>query len=173
MKRRNKIIIFVVLLVALIGVGVGLYFNLNQGPIVGHIEFGNKYFLSEIRPTKRFEGATMNSGSYFQINHDRQTGNLHLVGLTGDTDTISFIVTSYKEGVQHTTIEFEYIVYDGNDTKIHRLQAISTNTEIRIKAVEPHGIQTVISQNPEDIDYLDYSVTILVFRKGVTEWNVA
>ena len=166
-RKTTKIIFLVVILIAVIGTGIGVYAYSHSGPIVGKIDFGTSYYLSEIRPTERFKGATMNSGSYFQINLDRQTGNLYLAGLEASDSPIPFIVTSYKEGVKSTIIDFEYIIGAGNDTQIQRLQAVSTNTEIRIKTVETHGVQDVITQNPTDIDSLEYSVTILVFRKEV------
>ena len=82
--------------------------------------------------------------------------------LKATTSPIPLTITSYKEGTKHTTIEFEYLLNNGEDTKIQRLIAISTNTEIRIKAVESHGVN-VIQQKESDVSSLDYSVTILVF----------
>lgn len=167
MSRKTTKIIFALIIVAvIIGGGIGVYFYNQKGPIVGRIEFGKKYYLSEIRQTERFAGATMDRSSYFLINYDdNRTGKLYLAGLEATSAAIPFIVTSYKEGVKETVIEFEFIIGNGNDTKIQYMKATSTNNEIRIKAVEKHGVKNIISQNPDDLDYLDYLVTILVFRK--------
>lgn len=165
-RKTSKIILALVIVAVMIGAGIGVYFYNQKGPIVGRIEFGTKYYLSEIRETERFAGAKMNRNSYFLINYeDHTTGKLYLAGLEATTTAIPFIVTSYKEGVKGTVIEFEFIIGNGNDTKIQYMKATSTNDEIRIKAVEKHGIKNIISENPKDLKYLDYSVTIFVFRK--------
>ncbi len=178
-RKVSKLIIVLVVVAIIAGVGVGLYFHYNQGPIIGRIQFGQKYYLTEIRDTERFAGATISRDSYFQINPDKQTGKLCLVGLTATTTTnhdgttttaaIPFIVTNYKEGVKNTVIDFEYIIDNGEKTQIQHLQAISNNSEIRIKAVEPHNVQ-VIQQNPDkNLTELNYAVTILVFAAKEAE----
>lgn len=166
MSRKTTNIIFcLIILAAIAGVGIGVYVFHNHGQVVGRIEFGTKYYLTEIRPTERFAGATMDQNSYFQINHNQKTGKLYLAGLTATSAPISFIVTDYQEGTKATTIEFEYIIGTGDKTKIQHLQAISTQTEIRIKAIESHDVQNIITENPETVKSLDYLVTILVFSK--------
>lgn len=172
-RKTTKLIIVVVVLVALIGGGIGLYFALNQGPIVGHIEYDVEYHLVDIRPTERFDGAKMNRASYFKINYGGKTGELKLVGLNANSALIPLIITNYKEGIKQTVIDFEYIINQGEKTEIQHLQAISTNSEIRIQAVEKHGVG-IIQQNPDEIDYLEYKVTIMVFRRQeVTKWFAA
>lgn len=161
--KVTKFIIFIVLLLVLIGSGVGLYFYLNQGPIVGSIQYGAYYHLTSIRPTDRFAGATMSHDSYFRIKTGGKTGELYLKDLTATSGApIPFVVTNYKEGHQHTVIEFEYIINEGEKTKIQHLTAISTKNEIRIKTVETHQAN-VIQQNANAINSLEYEVTILVF----------
>lgn len=168
-RRTIKIIIGAVVLIALIGAGVAIYFfTANSGPIVGHVKYGECYYLTEMRDTERFAGAQMNHASYFRIKNGGKTGELYLKGLTatttGDvTAPIPLIITSYKEGPKQTVIEFEYIIGNGENTKIEHLTAISTDSEIRIKTVESHGVD-VIEQKSNKIDSLDYAVTILVFK---------
>ena len=168
MKRRtiNIIIVFIVLLV-LIGTGIGIYFVMQQGPAVGSVEGGKRYYLSEIHPTDLFKGAQFNSESYFQIKKDRKTGEIYLK-IDDSTTPIPFIITKYKETNKDTIIEFEYVRYagdDGEETHIQRLTAISTKDEIRIKNVESHDIR-VIQQDPTQIDKLEYTVTVLVFKSN-------
>lgn len=153
------------ILAALIGVGVGLYFHYNQGPIVGRIVFGEEYHLQDIRPTERFDGATMNSASFFQINRNKKTGILNLEGLKATSAPIPFIVTSYKEGAKQTVIEIEYLIDNGEETQLQRLQAISDNTGIRIKAVEPHQVQVIQQNADKGLNSLEYEVTIMFFAK--------
>ncbi len=170
MNRKVIRIILICTIIATIIVGGFLvYFFANKGDIVGRIDFGTKYYLSEIRETERFAGATANPTSYFEIKHDQKTGNLYLAGLTATNKAIPFIVTSYKEGTKETTIQFEYILNQGDDTIIERLTAVSTKDCIYIKSKERHGIQDVITQNPSDIKELTYEVIILIFNKEVTK----
>lgn len=164
-RKTTKIIFACIVLIVLTAVGFFAYFKLNEGPIIGRIDYGNKYHLVEIRPTEHFAGATMDNTSYFQINRDKKTGTLYLKGLTATAAPIEFIITQYKESPKHTTIDFEYIIPNGEDTCIQHLQAISTEKSITIKSVESHSIQDVIQQNPEKIEKLEYKVTILVFGK--------
>ena len=164
-RRTTKIIFIFVIIAIIIAAGLGIYFFHNRGPIVGKISFGTKYYLTELRPTNRFAGATMSADSYFEINRDKQTGNLYLVGLTASSTPIPFIVTSYKESNKETIIEFEYILNNGEDTTIQRLRAISDDQRICIRAVETHGVQSIISQDPDKTDSLDYNVDILIFTK--------
>ena len=166
-RKITKIIIISVAIIAVAILGIGLYKKFNQGPIVGRIEFGAKYVLTSIRPTERFAGAEYDSASYFKIDENKQTGTLYLKGLTATPAPIPFIVTSYQEGTKETVIEFEYIIGNGEDTVIEKLRAISTRNKIVIKTVEPHGIQDVITQNPGEIDKLEYNVTILEFSREV------
>ncbi len=158
------------ILAALIGVGVGLYFHYNQGPIVGRIVFGEEYHLQDIRPTERFDGATMNSASFFQINRNKKTGILNLEGLKATSAPIPFIVTSYKEGAKQTVIEIEYLIDNGEETQLQRLQAISDNTGIRIKAVEPHQVQVIQQNADKGLNSLEYEVTIMFFAKPEAAW---
>lgn len=172
-KRITKIIILSLILIVAIGTAIGVYILSTRGPIIGRIEFGTRYTLKEIRTTDRFAGATMSTDSYFVINTNKKTGSLYLKDLTattsgGITTPISFIVTNYKETTSGTIIDFEYIISNGNDTIIQSLQAISNNTEIRIKTVESHEVSNIIAQNPHKVnpvDPLEYEVTILVFSK--------
>ncbi|MCM1403992.1 MAG: hypothetical protein NC133_00580 [Prevotella sp.] len=164
-RKVTKSIICVVILAAIIGVGVGVYLHYNQGPIVGKIVYGQKYYLQDIRPTERFAGATMNSASYFEINYDKKTGKLYLAGLEATTAPIPFIVTNYKEGVKQTTIEFEYLIDQGEETQLQHLQAVSDDSGIRIKAVESHGVEVIQQNVDKDLQSLDYEVTILFFAK--------
>ncbi len=158
-----KIIITLVILTALIGTGIGLYiYYNNQGPIVGSVQCGAYYHLTSIRPTERFAGATMSHDSYFRIKAGGKTGELYLKDLTATNAPIPFIVTNYKESHRQTVIDFEYIIKDGENTKIQHLTAISTRNEIRIKTVESHQAN-VIQQNSNEINSLEYEVTILVF----------
>ena len=168
MSRRTTKIIFVFVIIAIIiAAGLGIYFFHSRGPIVGKISFGTKYILTELRTTERFAGATISEeeDGYFEINHDKQTGNLYLVGLTASSTPIPFIVTSYKESNKETVIEFEYILNNGEDTTIQRLRAISDDQRICIRAVETHGVQSIISQDPDKTESLDYNVDILIFTK--------
>ena len=174
MTKRNitKLIICIAIIAVLIGAGVGVYFYYNNhGKIVGHIQNGEYYHLTEIRPTERFKGAQMDNTSYFRIKNDGKTGELYLVGLEATAAPIPFIVTNYKEGTKQTVIEFEYLLDNGEDTTIQHLTAISNNDEIRINAIESHRVE-IIHQNHNDQDAtaLEYEVTILVFKlnSGVT-----
>ena len=65
-RKIIKIIFISVVAIVIIGIGIGLYIKSSQGPIVGKIEFGTEYYLTEIRPTERFAGATIDSSSYFK-----------------------------------------------------------------------------------------------------------
>ena len=164
-RKVVKITILVVVLVALVGGAIGLYLHFHKGPIVGRIQFGAKYNLVEINPTELFAGAEMSSESYFEINANKQTGRLYLKGLTATNSApLSFIVTKYKEGIKETVIEFEFIIDNGEKTKIQRLKAISTNKEIRIKDNIDHAV-SIIEQNPNDITSLKYTSTLLVFQR--------
>ena len=170
-RKTTKIIICLVVLAAIIGTGIGFYLY-NHHNATDHIDLGTPYYLKDIRPTERFAGAEINQTSYFQINRNKRTGTLYLAGLkattdasTGRTAAVPFIVTRYQNDVKQTTIEFEYIIDAGDKTQIQRLKAVCKKGEIRISTVESHGIQDVITQNPENIKHLDYMVTILVFTK--------
>ena len=155
----------------MIAVAAVFYFKTSEGPVIGRIKFGHEYHLSEIRPTERFAGATMDQASYFKINEDEKTGELYLKGLTATTAPIRFIVIDYQEGAKETTIIFEYIIDAGEKTTIQTLKAISTTDCITIKTVESHSIQYIIQENPDETDELDYNVTIMVFNKEATKWN--
>ena len=163
-RRIIKIVICLVVLAALVGAGVGVYLHYHKGDIVGKIQYGEYYHLKEMRATERFKGATMSSSSYFRIKNDGKTGELYLVGLEASTTPIPLIITNYKEGIKQTVIEFEYLLNNGEDTEIQHLIAISTDDEIRINTVESHAVEIIHqNHNDDDIDSLDYSVTILVF----------
>ncbi|MBO4726063.1 MAG: hypothetical protein J5598_00490 [Clostridia bacterium] len=164
-RKVIKIVICLAIIVVLIGTGFGVYFYHNRGGIVGHVQYGEYYYLTEMRPTARFKGAQMNSSSYFRIKNDGKTGELYLAGLEATTTPIPFIVTNYKEGVKQTIIEFEYLLANGEDTEIQHLTAISTNDGIRINAIESHAVEIVHqNHNNKDAKSLEYSVTILVFK---------
>lgn len=166
MSRKTTKIIFVCVAVVVLAVaGILLYNKLNEGPIIGRIEYGIKYHLTEIRPTDRFAGATMDNASYFQVNRDKKTGTLYLKDLDATSAPIEFIVTDYKESTKHTIINFEFIIPAGEDTAIQHLQAISTKNFITIKTVEAHAVQDIIKENPEKVEKLEYSVPILIFGK--------
>lgn len=168
-RKAIKIILICVLIATIIAGGFVVYFLVNKGKVVGKIEFGTKYYLSEIRETERFEGATVNKSSYFEIKHDKKTGNLYLAGFTATDKPIAFIVTSYKEGPKETVIEFEYIINKGDETIIEHLKAVSTEECIYIKSNERHSVQDIITQNPTDIKELTYEVIILIFNKEVAK----
>ena len=164
-RKVTKIIIILVVLAAIIAACIGVYFYFNQGTVEGRIQYGTRYHLTSIRPTERFAGATLSHDSYFCINtgkNEGHTGQLYLKGLNATDAPIPLIITNYKEGSKQTIIEFEYILDNGEDTKIQHLTAISTKNEIRIKAVESHNVN-VIQQKYNDIKSLEYEVTILVF----------
>lgn len=167
-RKITKIIILCVTLIVLTTGGVGLYFYFNQSQAVGKIEFGKKYYLSEIRETERFAGAKIDASSYFEIKHDQKTGVLYLAGLTATSKPIPFIVTNYKESAKETVIDFEYILGNGEETKIEHLRAISTETCIYITNAEKHNVQYIIGQNPTDLKELTYDVIILIFKKELT-----
>ena len=167
-RKIIKIIICLVILASLIGAGIGVYAYYNHGSIIGHVEVGEYYRLKEIRPSDRFKGATMSTSSYFRIKNDGKTGELYLVGLEASATPIPLIITNYKEGIKQTVIDFEYILDKGEDTTIQHLTAISTDTEITIKAVESYGVEVIHQKNGEsDPDTLEYESTILVFSKEV------
>ena len=165
-RKVIKIVICVVILVALVGAGIAVYFHFNQGPNVGQVKYGAHYQLTSIHPTDRFKGATINSNGYFCINHDGQTGELYLGDLEASEKTIYFVVTNYKEGPKQTTIDFEYIDNKGKDTTIQHLTAVSTQNKITIYAPESHDV-IVVKQNPNDITELTYSIKILEFSLEV------
>lgn len=170
-RKVIKIVICLVVLAAVIGTGIGVYFHYHTGTIIGHVEVGKYYYLKEIRPSERFKGATMSSSSYFRIKNEGKTGELYLVGLEASSTPIPLIVTNYKEGIKQTVIEFEYILKtgeNGEDTKIQHLTAISTDTEITIKAVETYTVEVIHQKSGDtDPDALEYESTILVFNKEV------
>ena len=172
-RKTTKIILISIIVIALILVGVALFLKFNQGQIVGRIEFGTEYHLTEIRPTDRFEGAIMSKDSYIKINHDQKTGVLYLKGLNASTSPIPFIITNYKEGPKNTTIDFEYIIDQGEKTVVQSLQAISTDDKITVKTVESHAIKFIINEKAGEIENLDYNVKILVFSKESEIWNAA
>ena len=166
MKSKTiKIIALFVGLGIIAAAGIGLYLSFQRGPVIGKVEFGTEYHLSEIHKTEKFQGAYMNPASYFKINDDKTTGVLYLAGLEATSEPIPFIVTKFEESNKQTVIHLQYIINQGNDTRIQYLQAISTNDRISIKNVESHGIQDVITENPGDISELEYEITIMVFRK--------
>ena len=169
-RKVTKSIFFVIILAAIAGVGIGLYFHYNQGPIVGRIVFGKPYYLQDIRPTERFAGATMDANSYFEINTDKKRGVLNLKGLKATSAPIPFIVTSYKEGVKNTVIEIEYLIDNGEEPKLQRLKAISDNSGIRIKSVESHSVEVIQQNADKDLKSLEYEVTILYFAKPEVAW---
>ncbi len=164
MKPKVIKIVIAIAILAALGACIGLYFYFNQGPIVGRVKIGSYYHLTEIRQTERFAGATMSHDSYFRIRADGKTGELYLKDLTATNAPIPFIVTKYQEGTKQTLIDFEYIIGQGDNTKIERLTAISTKNEIRIKALESSGVRRIIGQKRNDINSLEYEVTILVFN---------
>jgi|GEM_PF-4736134 len=167
-RKVIKIVICLIILAALIGGGIGVYLYYHNGKVIGHIEVGEYYHLQEIRPSERFKGATMSTSSYFRIKNDGKTGELYLVGLEATATPIPLIVTSYKEGIKQTVIEFEYILDQGEDTTIQHLTAISTDTEITIKATESYAVEIIHQNSSEsDPDKLEYESTILVFSKEV------
>ncbi len=165
---KSKVIKILALLVGLgiiAAAGLGLYFSFTSGPSDGKFQFGVEYHMTEIRKSDKFKGATLDTNSYFKINGDQKTGVLYLVGLEATNESIPFVVTKYDESKNKTIIHLDYIIYNGDDTYIQKLQAISTNNRIEIKSVESHGIQDIIQQNPSEIDQLEYEVTIMVFSK--------
>lgn len=165
MKRKvTNIVICIIVLVVLIGAGIGIYWYYNHGPVVGRIEYGKRYYLTEIRPSERFAGATFDPASYLLIN-ENGTGEIYLKNLTATTDPIRLIVTNYKEGIKETIIDIDYLVYtgeNGKDTQVQHLTAVSTKNEIRIKAKESSSVR-IIQQKPNNINSLEYEVTLLVF----------
>ncbi len=164
-RKTTNLVVCLIVVAVLIGAGIGVYFYYNNGPIVGRIKYGERYYMTAMRPTERFNGATVNRASYLIFN-ENGTGIIHFEDLSAPNDTVALIVTNYKEGIRETIIELEYLVYsgtDGKDTKVQHLTAISTNDEIKIKAVESHPVN-VIQQRPNDITQLKYEVTIMSFR---------
>lgn len=161
MKRRTTISLIVIAVVVVIATAVGLavYFSMRSGPVNGAIEFGKKYYLTEIRDNV-FTDVTANAESYLQLNEDRQTGELYLVGLP--EGRIDFIVTKYQESFNGTTFTIEFIYK--NELQI--LTATSTNDEIRFRQVQSSRVE-ITQENPDDTRYLDYEVTIMVFTKEV------
>ena len=164
MKRKTiiKIVIALIVVLALVGAGVAVYLHYNGGPIVGRIQTGKYYHLESIVKTDRFAGATMSNASYFRVNSDGTTGVFYLEGLTATSDSIPFIITKYQEGTKETTFEIEYLINNGEDTRIQTLTAISTDNKIRLQAIKSHSVR-VIQQKNENIDHLDYPVDVLVF----------
>ena len=158
-----KIIIGLFILAALIGGGVGIYFYYNQGPIVGQIQYGKFYHLTSMRTTDRFAGATMSHNSYFKINTDGKTGLLYLENLTATSEPIKLIVTNYKENPKQTTIEFEYLLDNGENTKIQSLIAVSTQDRICIYDMVTYDV-SIIQEKPSDINKITYSSLILEFK---------
>lgn len=164
MKRTViKIVIAIVIVAILAGAGVALYFHFNSGPITGRVKYGKYYYLEALRPTEQFEGATMNKASYLRINQDGTTGRLYLEGLTATNAPIPLIITNYQEGTKQTTFEIEYLINQGEDTKIQHLTAISTNDCITIRSVESHDVH-IIQQKHDQTNTLDYEVDILIFK---------
>lgn len=161
MKRRTTISLIVILVVAIIATAVGVtwYCCTNTGAINGAVEFGQKYYLSEIRENV-FTDVTINHASYLQINTDRQTGELHLIGLPNES--IPFIVTKYQEGVKNTTFNIEFIYKN----ELQTLTATSTNATICFRQTQPSRVE-ITQENPDETRYLEYEVTILVFSKEV------
>ncbi|MCQ2381980.1 MAG: hypothetical protein MJ054_01605, partial [Clostridia bacterium] len=100
--------------------------------------------------------------SCFRVRKDKKFGDLYLYGLSATDAPIPFIVTSFKETDKRTIIEFEFIIGEGEATKLQHLSATCTDKEIRIKAVEEHKVD-IIQQKYNDIDSLKYEVTLLVF----------
>lgn len=158
-----KIILGLVIIATLIGAGVGIYFYYNQGPVVGRIQFGKQYHLTSIRTTERFAGATMSKNSYFKIDTDGKTGSLYLENLTATAEPIKFVVTNYQESPKQTTIEFEYLLDDGEKTKIQTLTAVSTNDRICIYDMVSYNVG-IIQEKPSDITKIEYSSLILEFK---------
>lgn len=162
MKRRIiKITIIALVAALLIGGGFGLYFKLRPTGVTGQIDFGAKYYLSELRKSNYFEGADMNKSSYFKINEDQQTGELYLVGLS--VGKLDFIVTQYHEGAQNTTFTIEFIYKN----TLHQLSAASTTTEIRFHAILPHSVYVTKEDPDPDLRALQYNVTLMVFKPEV------
>lgn len=160
MKRKAiSIIIIVVVLALLAGGGFLLYYKLSHNVIVGRVEFGKAYQLREVRPGA-FANVTAASQGYFKINGDQKTGEIYLEGL--DAGKLKFIVTDYREGTHHTTIDIEYI-YQNN---LYQLTAESTDTAITFKTSQRYRV-AIAQENPDDTQYLEYNSTILVFVKEV------
>ena len=171
-RRAIKIVITLVVIATLIGAAIGLYFYHNHGPIVGRVKFGEFYYLDEIRPTARFKGATMSKESYFHIDADGKTGRFYLKDLEATTAPIEFIVTDYHENNHQTTFDLEYIIGNGNDTKIQYLTAISTDDKICIKTVEKHDVR-IIQQKYDETDSIEYEVETLIFKltQEAAQWD--
>lgn len=161
MKRRTIISLIVIAVVVVIAAAVGItwYCCTNIGPVNGAIEFGKKYTLTEIRDNV-FTDVTINNDSYLQINTDRQTGELYLVGLPAGR--LDFIVTNYQEGVKSTTFTIEFIYKN----ELQTLTATSTDNTIRFSQTQSSRVE-ITQENPDDTRYLEYTVTIMVFTKEV------
>ena len=161
MKRRTAISLIVIAVVVVVAATIGIivYCCQNTGPVNGAIEFGKKYYLTEIRDNV-FTDVTINADSYLLLNEDRQTGELALVGLPAGH--IDFIVTKYQEGVKGTTFNIEFIYKN----ELQTLTATSTNNEIRFRQVQSSRVE-ITQENPDDTRHLDYEVTIMVFTKEV------
>ena len=165
---KSKVIKILALFVGLgivIATGFGLYLSFTGDKDTTSFEFGTEYHMTEMRSTDKFKGMQMDTNSYFKINEDKQTGTLYLVGLEASSETIPFIVTKFEELKSKTVIHIDYIIYNGNDTRVQSLSVIYANNSLEIKNVESHGVQDVIQQNPTDIKQLDYEVTIIKFAK--------
>lgn len=161
MRRRTTISLIVVAVVIVVTAvtGVIVYYCLNTGAVHGAVEFGKKYYLTEIRDNV-YDGVSINHNSYLQLNEDHQTGELSLVGLA--EGKIDFIVTKYTEGVKNTTFEIEFIYHK----KLQTLTATSTDNAIYFYQVQPSRVE-ITQENPDGTHYLEYSVKIMAFAKEV------
>ena len=162
-KKTIRIIVIVVVLIILIGVGVGVYFYQNQGPAVGSIQYGKKYNLTSIKASEQFKGATMTKDSFLRFKLDHTTGEMYLKDLEAcPYSPIPLIVTNYKESHKQTIIEFEYVLNQGENTRVQHLIAVSTKDKISIYADETYNVK-ITQQKPTDINQLKYSSLVLEF----------
>lgn len=157
-RRAINILIVVLVLAVLTAGGFGLYWLLQPKIVHGEIDFGTKYYLTDIRDNV-FDNVTYDANSYFLINDDQKTGELHLIGLPDNK--INFIVTNYQIGTT-TTLDIEFIYKD----ELKKLSATSDDNGICIKQVQPSRVD-ITQEHPDDTTYLEYLVTILIFQKEV------
>ncbi|MDR1917583.1 MAG: hypothetical protein LBQ05_01210 [Christensenellaceae bacterium] len=165
MKRKavNKILIViaVILLVAVICLGVYLYFLKDK--IAGRVVANDKYVLTEITSTISstvFFGVALNNDDlqncWFEIDEDKKTGRFYFHG----AEEIVFIITKYSQKFTQTTFSIEYI----HNGKFYLLNAISTAAGIEFKSPKDYEV-SITQENPEDIPTINYDSRILFFVK--------
>lgn len=162
-RRAIKILISSILILVLMGAAIGIYIHNNSGPIVGRVQNGAYYHLTSFVQSERFPGmTTITPDSYFRIDSDGKTGKMYLNGLSTTDAPIPFIITSYNESNKETTFQIEYIIPDGEATKIQSLTAVSQNNTITLRGVQSYDVR-VIQQQHNDISSLKYEIDLLTF----------